>query len=93
MPEIILRGYIQVTDKDLRLVKAELITHTQLTRAEPGCLVFEVSPTDGDPNRFSIYEEFVDQGAFDRHQVRMKTSTWGEITQAVERHYQITTLY
>ena len=90
MPKIILRGYIQVPDKDLQNVKAELITHTRLTRAEPGCLVFEVKPVDGDPNRFSVYEEFVDQAAFDRHQARVKTSIWGEVSQAVERHYQIT---
>ena len=78
-------------DKDLERVKQELVVHFDLTRQESGCLVFEVTPDANDPNRFNVYEEFVDQHAFDHHQARIANSNWGKVTKRVSRHYQITT--
>ncbi len=48
-----------------------------------------VTQDDMNPLKFSVYEEFVDQAAFDLHQARVKSSRWGQVTQNVERHYQI----
>jgi autoinducer 2-degrading protein len=80
LSKVILQGYILVPDVDSEIVKTELIVHSNLTKQEPGCLIFKVTPDIDNPNRFSVYEEFVDQAAFDLHQSRVKNSNWGKVT-------------
>ena len=89
LAKVILQGFIVVPDSDLEVVKSELVIHKKLTLKEAGCLTFTVTPDEVNPHKFSVYEEFVDQTAFDNHQVRVKSSKWGEVTKDVERHYQI----
>lgn len=89
MSKVTLSGYIIVADTDLAAVRQALPEHQLLTQAEKGCLVFNVTPSQSHPNRFDVYEEFVDQNAFDLHQARVKASAWGRITVNVARHYQI----
>ena len=89
MSKIVLTGHIEVPTDDLEAVLTALPIHKALTHQEPGCLVFKVTQDPHIPNRFSVYEEFVDQQAFDTHQQRVKSSDWGKITHRVERHYQI----
>ncbi|MFM2581238.1 putative quinol monooxygenase [Vibrio fortis] len=89
MSKIVLTGHIEVPTDDLEAVLTALPIHKALTHQEPGCLIFEVTPDPHIPNRFSVYEEFVDQQAFDTHQQRVKSSEWGKLTHRVERHYQI----
>ena len=91
MAKIILQGFIVVPDPDLTVVKNALLTHIKLTLAEAGCLIFKVTADENHPNKFSVYEEFINQAAFDHHQARVKTSTWGDVTKNVTRHYQIST--
>ncbi|MEN3759997.1 putative quinol monooxygenase [Aeromonas veronii] len=90
MKEIILKGFILVSQNDLMAVKDELDNHIQLTRAETGCLIFQVTQDPLNPCRFDVYEEFVDKVAFQAHQARVKSSRWGKITINVERHYTVT---
>lgn len=89
MPNVVLQGYILVPESDLAAVKAELLNHVALTCIEKGCVVFRVNQCVEDPLRFNVYEEFVDQLAFDLHQKRVETSFWAEVTVRVERHYEI----
>ncbi|WP_339892700.1 putative quinol monooxygenase [Neptuniibacter pectenicola] len=89
LAKVILQGFIIVPDSDLEVVQSELVTHKTLTLEEAGCLIFTVNPDDVNPNKFNVYEEFVDQTAFNNHQTRVKSSKWGEVTKNVERHYQI----
>ena len=89
MEKVILEGYIIVADADIEAVTTALITHINLTRAEKGCLVFNVQQAEDNVNRFDVYEEFVDEQAFVAHQQRVKASVWGEITTNVSRHYNI----
>lgn len=89
MPKILLSGRIVVPGEDLDLVLRELPAHTELTRKEPGCLIFEVNQDTDNPTIFHVYEEFVDQSAFDAHQRRVTSSSWGRVTAGVERHYDI----
>lgn len=89
MAKVVLKGYIIVTDDDLPAVKQELENHKRLTRAEEGCLIFEVTQSEDNPNRFDVYEEFTDKEAFEKHQVRVKSSYWGEVSANAERHYEI----
>jgi len=90
MSRVILKGFIIVPSNDLAAVKDELDNHIQLTRSESGCLIFKVNQDTLNPCRFDVYEEFVDQAAFQAHQARVKSSHWGEITVNVERFYTVT---
>ncbi len=87
---LVLTGYIIVSQSDLTIVKLELERHINLTRDETGCLTFKVTQDPLNPCRFDVYEEFVDQAAFQAHQARVKSSRWGEITVNVERFYTVT---
>lgn len=89
MTEVILKGHIIVADVDLEAVKSALPQHIQLTKAEQGCLVFNVTLDKYNPNKFHVYEEFTNQAAFDNHQLRVKQSGWGNVTTQVKRHYFI----
>jgi autoinducer 2-degrading protein len=90
MSRVILKGFIIVPLNDLAAVKDELDNHICLTRAETGCRIFEVTQDNINPCRFDVYEEFVDQAAFQAHQARVKSSRWGGITVNVERFYTVT---
>jgi len=86
---IILQGFINVPANELDAIKVALITHKQLTQQEVGCITFTVIQDKKNPCQFHVYEEFIDQLAFERHQARVKSSAWGEATKNVIRHYQI----
>lgn len=89
MPKIILKGHILVPEADLDTVKTALTTHIKLTKDEPGNLVFNVIQDEDKLNKFHVYEEFINQAAFESHQQRVKQSHWGVVTTSVERHYEI----
>jgi autoinducer 2-degrading protein len=88
--KVILKGYIMVPPSELAAVRAELPAHSRLTLEEPGCLVFEVTQHATDPCRFDVYEEFMDRASFESHQLRVRSSRWGEVTANVARHYEVT---
>ncbi|CAH6819173.1 Antibiotic biosynthesis monooxygenase [Vibrio chagasii] len=90
MSKVILQGHILVPDNELELVTQALVVHKELTLAEPGCIVFRVSQSTLQPNRFEVYEEFTSREAFEAHQSRVRSSDWGKITKNVTRHYQVT---
>lgn len=90
MTRIVLSGYIIVPESDLAAVQQELPRHIELTRQEPGCLVFQVAQDTQNPARFDVREEFVDQKSFAEHQARVGTSRWGSVAANVTRHYQVT---
>ena len=85
------RGHIQVPVDDLDALLREMSEHIRLTRAEPGCLAFEIRRSGDDDCRFDVYEVFESQDAFDQHQIRTRHSRWAAVTVNVARHYDITT--
>ena len=89
MAKVILQGFIVVPSSDLDAVKSELIIHKNLTLKEAGCLTFTITLDEVNPHKFNVYEEFINQAAFDYHQSRVKSSKWGVVTKNVERHYKI----
>jgi autoinducer 2-degrading protein len=89
MSNVVLSGFIKVPPDDLVAIIAALPQHIELTRAESGCLRFEVTPHTVDSTRFEIDEVFVDPAAFRHHQQRVTHSAWGKCTQNVERNYEI----
>lgn len=70
------------------LVDLYLEEHITLTRAEPGCLKFEVTEDPKDRNKFHVSEIFESEEAFDAHQERAKTSEWGQISAPLERRFK-----
>lgn len=86
---VILSGYVDVPDADMATVEKHLPVHIRLSRAECGCISFEVRPDPQNPNRFLVDEEFTTQAAFDAHQARVKLSEWGAATAHLHREYTI----
>lgn len=84
-----LSGFLRCASvAEIEAVKRHLPDHIRLTRAEPGCISFEVSQTD-DPLVWHVEELFADQTAFDYHQQRTRASKWFEATSAIVREYKI----
>jgi len=73
------------------LVRRHLPEHLRLTRAEPGCLAFDVAPTD-DPLVWRVEEAFADRAAFRAHQRRTRASAWWTATATIAREYRNTGL-
>lgn len=88
MSTITVFGFISIPEADLKAVLQALPEHIKLTLAEPGCLTFSVTPSNIDPRRYEVYEEFVDQQAFDYHQQRSLASEWAVVSKNVSRFYQ-----
>ncbi len=88
-PEVTLTGELRCADAgEAERVRAHLDEHLTLTRAEPGCLAFEVTPTEVE-GVWRVAERFVDEAAFDAHQRRVASSTWGRATAGIDRTYVI----
>lgn len=66
-----------------------LPAHIALTRAEPGCLAFDVTEDAARPGRYLVSELFASQADFDAHQTRAAASLWAKVTAGIPRHYTI----
>lgn len=78
---------ICASDAEAEAVRAHLPRHMALTRAEPGCLSFDV--TEAGPLTWRVEERFRGQEAFAAHQERTRASDWYAATAGIERRYQI----
>ena len=84
-----LRGQlICMTDDEARAVRAHLSDHLRLTRAEPGCLTFDIAETD-DPMVWEVMESFRDRASFDAHQARTRDSAWFAATRGILRDFKM----
>ncbi|QDT70125.1 Antibiotic biosynthesis monooxygenase [Planctomycetes bacterium MalM25] len=86
MPNVTFTGHLRVPSADLSEVETELPRHIELTRAEAGCVRFEVTQDPNDPSRYEVNEEFIDAEAFRAHQLRVRSSPWEAVAARVERH-------
>lgn len=83
-------GRLICRDAAQMMLALELLPdHAAASRAERGCLRFEVAQSD-DPMVFTLSEVFVDEAAFAAHQERTAASPWGrrsgQIGRDVHRH-------
>jgi len=84
-----LRGHlICATAAETAAVQTHLAEHTRLSRAEPGCLSFEVTATD-DPMVFEVMETFRSRDDFNAHQTRTRASRWFEATRTILRDFRV----
>ncbi len=88
--KIRLSGHMDVPPDRMDAVLSAVIDHINLTRAEEGCLSFEVTPCPDVQGRFLVAETFKNRAAFDHHQTRTSTSPWAKITTGLPRDYKIT---
>ncbi len=88
--KIRLTGYMDAPLDKLDAVNAAVVDHIALTRAEGGCISFEVTPCLDVKGRFLVSELFESRDAFDHHQARASQSEWAEITKGMPRTYEIT---
>ena len=87
-----LSGYLRcATVQEADQVRRHLPDHARLTRAEPGCISFEVVPTD-DPLVWRVEEVFTDTAACATHQRRTRASAWWAATRQIARDYSVTGL-
>jgi len=86
---VTLSGHIDVPPERLAEIRAELADHIRQSRAEPGCLRFEVTESTEMPGRFMVSEEFTDAAAFAAHQARAKASDWGRVSAGLVRDYMV----
>ncbi len=77
------------TADDLAIVHAHLPEHVRLSRAEPGCLTFNVTQS-ADPMVWRLDESFTDQAAFAAHQTRTRGSVWFRVSQGLIRDFHVT---
>ena len=90
MGEVSLTGFIAIpADERARLLPL-LDAHIRLTRAEDGCLAFDVTETAPGSGLFAVSERFRDAAAFDVHQRRAATSPWGAASRHLVRDYRKT---
>ena len=89
MGAVELRGYLDVPAERWQAVLAALPAHIELTRAEPGCQAFEVTPDPAQPHRLRVFERFCSRAAFEDHQARTGASEWARTTAGIERHYSV----
>ncbi|MBC9936856.1 MULTISPECIES: putative quinol monooxygenase [unclassified Leucobacter] len=89
MNEIVLTGQLICSHAaEADIVRHHLPRHAELSRAEHGCLSFEVAVTP-DPLIWQVDERFVDVAAFRAHQHRASASEWGQATAAIRRSYTV----
>ena len=81
---------ICTNDTDAALVRRLLPDHIRLTRAEPGCEMFDVTPS-ATPLIWDVAERFTTQADFDAHQTRTRASAWGQQTGHIARNFAIHT--
>lgn len=89
MSEVHVRGQLVcATEAEAATVVRLLPEHIARTRAEGGCLSFEVTPSS-DPLVWNVEERFGSEGAFRSHQERIAASEWGRGTAGIERRYAV----
>lgn len=84
-----LKGHlICMTEAEAQAVRLHLYQHIALSRAEPGCLAFEIEQTD-DPMIWDVRESFRTREDFDAHQLRTRASPWFEATRHILRDFKV----
>ncbi len=82
---VIARGTITCpADKRSAIVPA-MKDHIRLSRAEPGCIQFDITASPSVPDTFVVTEEFANRAAFDAHTNRTRASDWWGISQHLPR--------
>lgn len=87
-PMIAVTGRLICSDTAQMMTALSLLPeHVELSRAEAGCLRFDIWQDD-DPLIWHLSEVFADADAFAAHQARTAASDWGRQSGEIERDFQ-----
>lgn len=87
---VVVSGTLTATGADIERARALIPEHIALSRAEPGCLKFELHEDPETPGLWRLDELFADEAAFRRHQQRTRASRWGQESTRMARDFTIT---
>lgn len=87
MSKILLTGHMSCAAHEVEAVLSVMEEHIRLSRAEPGCLQFELWQDELTPTRFNVSEVFRDAAAFEAHQARTERSDWFRVTGHMARDF------
>jgi quinol monooxygenase YgiN len=79
------------SDREVEIVRLHLPEHIRLTRAEMGCISFDVTQTD-DLLIWKVEERFQDRKSFELHQQRTRSSAWWAATAEISRGFKVSGL-
>ena len=83
--QVALSGLLVCADlEQLKIVLDYLPAHIAASRAEPGCLFFDITQSD-DPLIWRVEELYTDESALQAHKARTKASLWAEKSAALTR--------
>lgn len=88
MAKILLTGTMTCAPDEVDHVLALLPEHIRLSRAEPGCLQFDLWQDEVRPTEFHVTEVFRDARAFEAHQDRTQSSDWWRVTHHMARNFK-----
>ena len=77
------------TPEQAAIVRRLVPDHVALSRAEPGCLTFNIHPA-ASPLVWQLDETFVSRQTFDAHQPRTRASAWLAATTDLARNFTVT---
>lgn len=84
---VALHGHLTCRDTAQMLTALDLLQdHADASRAEPGCLRFDIAQSD-DPMVWTLAEVFADKDAFAAHQARTAASPWGQRSRDMGRDF------
>ena len=86
--KILLTGTMICAPHEVEHVLALLPEHIRLSRAEPGCLHFDLWQDEVRPTEFHVSEVFRSEAAFEAHQDRSRRSDWFRVTGHMARDFQ-----
>ena len=89
MPVHLTGTLICTSHAQAQIVATYLPEHIRLTRAEPGCEMFDVTQ-GADPLVWNVAERFTTRADFDAHQTRTRNSVWGLRSAGIERRFSVT---
>lgn len=79
---------ICATAEEAATVRLHLPEHLRLSRADAGCLSFEIAP-GADPLVFDVDESFRTRADFEAHRDRARQSAWARATADLRRDYHL----
>lgn len=88
MAKILLTGTLHCAAEDIEDVLAVMDEHIRLSRAEAGCLQFELWQDEVTPTLFHVNEVFRDAASFEAHQARTRGSDWFRVTHDMTRDFR-----
>jgi quinol monooxygenase YgiN len=86
MAGMVLVARFHASEGQREVLRAALAELAPPTRAEPGCLSFEVLASNRDPDLFFIHSRWHDEAAFDHHAELPHTSRFLETATAAIDH-------